>query len=344
MEKVHGDGHSHYGSGMAEVDRADERRLQRAVQAVLGDPARRWRCTDGTEVQIVASGMINPFEGPDFRDMAVLHDGLLHVGTGEFHRRASEWYRHGHDDDRRFENILMHVVMVDDGAVPAARWTLVLSPADVARGMAMLRRSEANGIVAVEELQHQALLRLLRLTAEADVHVRRTGRVEACVNMTNDWIERLARKRHRPIDTMMWDAFRRRFPESIMGRLIAGIDDVEAEQLLETIDAAEGQRIGIEGMAMRREIFVNAVLPVLCAVASDNHRIVLLQWYWTARSVHPYGALLRRYPAVPQSYVWQQQGILEYQRHHGTIVSTCADVVRQYGFDSTLRFLKMASG
>jgi hypothetical protein len=322
----------------------DERRLQRAVQAVLGDPAIRWRCTDGSNVQIVASGMINPFDGPDFRDMAILHDGVLHVGTGEFHRRASEWYRHGHDDDRRYEHIMMHIVMVDDCSVPAARWTLVLRPTDVARGMAMLRRNENVGEVPVEELQHQALLRLLRLTTEADVHVRRVGRMEACVNMTNDWIERLSRKRHRPIDGMMWDAFRRRFPQSIMGRLLVGIDDVEPERLLEAIDAAEAQRIGIEGQALRREIFVNAVLPVLCAVAADSHRVMLLQWYWTARSVHPYGALLRRYPSVPQSYVWQQQGIVEFQRQHGSAVSTCADVVRQYGFDSTLRFLKMASG
>jgi len=344
MQWQQGDEGVAYGSGLTEVDRVDERRLQRAVQAVLGDPSVRWRCTNGNEVQIVASGMINPFEGPDFRDMAVLHCGEVHVGTGEFHRRASEWYRHGHDNDRRYESTMMHLVMVNDCDVPAARWTLVLTPSDVAKGMAMLRRNESQGEVAVEELQHQALLRLLRQTAEADVHVRRTGRMEASINMTNDWIERLARKRHRPIDGMMWDAFRRKFPQSIMGRILVGIDDLEPERLLEAVDAAEAQRIGIEGQAMRREIFVNAVMPVLCAVATDQHRVVLLQWYWTARSVHPYGSLLRRYPAVPQSYVWQQQGILEYHRHHGAAVSTCADVVRQYGFDSTLRFLKMASG
>lgn len=326
------------------IDGVDERRLQRAVQVVFSEPGRVWTCTNADAIQIVASGMINPFDGPDFRDMAVLHKGTLFVGAAEFHRKASDWFRHGHAYDEQYASVLLHVVLAGDCVVPQARWTLVLTLEDIGRGLAALRTYDATTEVATDELQHHALLRLLRTTAEADIFVRRQGPVESCISLAGQWVERLSRKRHRPIEGVTWQVFRRRFPESGLGRLVAGLSGVTPTHLLEALDAAEVDRIGVEGTGLRRELLVNAVLPVLCAIASDNQRVVLLQWYWTARSVHRYGSLGRRYPGVPQLFIWQQQGLLEYQRHHGARVATCADVVRQYGLGSTLRFLEMASG
>ncbi len=41
----------------------------------------------------------------------------LHRGAVEIHRRASEWFEHGHDRDPAYENVVLHAVWADDGAV-----------------------------------------------------------------------------------------------------------------------------------------------------------------------------------------------------------------------------------
>ena len=325
-----------------------ERTLQRAVQAILADPERRWTCTDGSVIQVVAAGIINVHEGPDMHDMAILHDGVIYVGHAEVHRRASEWYDHEHSGDARYASLVLHVVLEADVHVTESRWTLVLDPRDVERGMrlAAARLAAARNRTAdlpVDELQQQALLRLLRMTAAASVHVRRLGAVAAARAMATAWIERMLRRRHRPVDAGRLGIMRSRLDASPMGLLIRQLDIIPSAELVASIDRAERQRIAYEGPSIRRELFVNAVLPVLCAIASDEQRVALFGWFWSADSVHPYGHLRRRFPALPQERVWQQQGMLEYLRTYGERTTVCADITRSYGVEHTMRFLRVAS-
>jgi hypothetical protein len=324
-------------------DDIPERVLQRAVHCMVGDPQRRWTCTNGAQLQIVAAGLVNPHEGPDFRDLAVLHDGLVIVGCGEFHRRASEWHAHAHDDDRRYQAVLVHFVLEDDVPVEGVRWTIVVDAETVGEGLRRWRSIESTPAdVPVDELQHHALLRLLRSTAEASVHVRRLGAPVATRMMATAWIERLLRKRHRPMDAGRLGILRSRLDASAMGMLVRQIPIIEVAELQAAIERAERMRIAQEGTAIRRELFVNAVLPVLCAMAADDQRVVLFTWYWSARAVHPYRHLRRRFPSIPQDYMWQQQGMLEFLRHHGERLSVCADITRTYGVENTVRFLRAA--
>lgn len=48
----------------------------------------------------------------------------------------------------------------------------------------------------------------------------------------------------------------------------------------------------------------------------------------------------RRFAGQPQDYVWEQQGMLEYLRHHGRRVSTCGEAIRAYGVSGALEFLR----
>lgn len=320
-----------------------ESTLQRAVQLMLSDPAVRWKCTNGDEIQIVAAGTLNVYDGPDFRDMAVLHLGTVHVGMAEFHRRSSDWYDHRHHADRRYARLLVHVVFYDDMPVPEARWTLVVDPARLRPHVRQLTEAASVDGPALDELQHHALLRLLRLTAEADVVVRRLGAMEAARCLTAAWLDRLHRRRRRPLESRAWDGIRERLGESALGRLLRDVGDLPPDALAAAMAEAERQRIAVEGDALRRELLVNVFLPVLCAIATDAQRIVLLQWYWSARSPHPYGNLSRKHPRLPQSYVWQQQGLLEYERYTAPRLTTCADIVRSYGLTGTLRFLEVAT-
>jgi hypothetical protein len=240
---------------------------------------------------------------------------------------------------------LVHVVLEDDVPVGTARWTVVMSAADMWRGIRL--RSEARVVpseLAVDEVQHFALLRLLRTSAEAHVHVRRVGTRRAIQAMAAQWIERLMAKRHRPIDDGWARAVIARLPASPLGRVADEFAHCAIDEILPAMAHAERERVASEGPAMRRELLVNVILPVCLSIAGAEQRIVLFQWYWSVRAVHPYAMLRRRYPTIPQEYVWQQQGMLEFHRDHHRYHTVCAEAIRAYGFGDTLEFLRVSEG
>ena len=71
--------------------------------------------TDGRQVEVVDPGMYNRTDsGPDFFNAKLKIDGMLWVGNVELHIRASDWYRHHHDRDEAYNNVVLHVVEVAD--------------------------------------------------------------------------------------------------------------------------------------------------------------------------------------------------------------------------------------
>lgn len=68
------------------------------------------RTTDGQTVEVIYPGRPAPGHGPDFRD-AVLKLGPRTIkGPVELHRVPSDWKAHGHDGDRAYDNVVLHVV------------------------------------------------------------------------------------------------------------------------------------------------------------------------------------------------------------------------------------------
>lgn len=83
---------------------------------------RLWRSedmvtNDGRPVRVLDPGLLNTDAGPDFFNAKVEIDGRLWVGNVEIHVRASDWRRHGHDQDRAYDNVILHVVSKDDAPV-----------------------------------------------------------------------------------------------------------------------------------------------------------------------------------------------------------------------------------
>lgn len=93
-----------------------ERALQYMWEYRLWDNAAPQLC-DGRPAQLLSPGRLNNNAGPDFTNARVRIDDTLWIGNVEVHLRASDWYRHGHQKDISYDNIILHVVSVDDARI-----------------------------------------------------------------------------------------------------------------------------------------------------------------------------------------------------------------------------------
>ena len=78
------------------------------------------RTADGLPLEIIDTGLHNHDAGPDFFNAKIKIDGQLWVGNVEIHDRSSDWYRHGHETDENYNNVVLHVVRMADCPVETA--------------------------------------------------------------------------------------------------------------------------------------------------------------------------------------------------------------------------------
>jgi len=96
-----------------------------------------------------------------------------------------------------------------------------------------------------------------------------------------------------------------------------------------------------EGAHLRRELILNCVLPLSLCLAGEEARISLFLWFWSTPALHPYGLLNRRFKELPQNFLWQQQGMLEYIREHGRKGNVVSEAIKEYGFGEILSFYRL---
>ncbi|HLW01648.1 MAG TPA: DUF2851 family protein [Ktedonobacterales bacterium] len=89
------------------------------------DIARRWgsgeligvplRTTSGERLTVLYPGRPGGGAGPDFRDAVIrLGDDRTLCGDVEVHLRGGDWRAHGHQDDPRYRQVILHVVLTND--------------------------------------------------------------------------------------------------------------------------------------------------------------------------------------------------------------------------------------
>jgi len=76
--------------------------------------------TNGESITIFEKGHHNTNAGPDFKEARVKIDGIEWSGAIEIHLKASDWYKHKHDTDPNYNNVILHVVWEADKAIKHA--------------------------------------------------------------------------------------------------------------------------------------------------------------------------------------------------------------------------------
>ncbi|ASZ11580.1 DUF2851 family protein [Chitinophaga pendula] len=72
--------------------------------------------TAGEPVDVLHPGVRNRDAGPDFTSARVRIGAALWAGQVELHMRTSDWYRHGHQYNRQYDSVVLHVVLEHDMA------------------------------------------------------------------------------------------------------------------------------------------------------------------------------------------------------------------------------------
>lgn len=206
---------------------------------------------------------------------------------------------------------------------------------------------ETNKII--EDLQHFALTRLLRKTADVQKLINKVGFEEALKQFIKDFLVRYDSKRRRPV-----------YNEAKLQSILDNINKSKSYiflqnlqsnnytsslnlKLIDDLQLLLKSKINEEGSSLRREIIVNCILPFAICLANEENRILIFHWYWSTPSLNQYGILKRKFNNISQTYLWQQQGMLEYLREFGNKKNVVSESIKNYGFAEVLSFYKSGS-
>ncbi len=77
------------------------------------------KLTNGCSLAVLDPGTVNTNAGPDFFNGSIRIDEQEWAGNIEIHINASHWYAHGHDTDKHYDSVILHVVW--DSDIPVLR-------------------------------------------------------------------------------------------------------------------------------------------------------------------------------------------------------------------------------
>jgi len=101
---------------------------------------------DGKPAEVIHVGQPNTDSGPDFFNARIRIGETTWAGNVEIHQKSSHWYRHHHNVDAAYDNVILHVVETFDLPVKVKNHelpTLVISyPSELLKNYEQLLKSE----------------------------------------------------------------------------------------------------------------------------------------------------------------------------------------------------------
>ncbi|MFH1052113.1 MAG: DUF2851 family protein [bacterium] len=316
--------------------------LQRAVHLLLSDPSVTRETLSGKRLQILSPGRINVYSGPDFRDSAILINGDIIIGDSEFHKKASDWFNHSHDTNPEYNSVILHIVLENDLKKQMPFETLIVSKVELMAKLSKVSETPLPDVDSLNDLQDYALIRLLKKTVDAKKVIDFSELGDAVRIITSRFMDRYNKRKHRPVykDTELKEIIVNMNDTGIYGFLDL-IQQQKPIPVLDLMPKLMKGKIASEGQNLRQEIILNCILPLALCLADEETRILLFHWYWSTPALNVYGVLTRRFKNLPQNFIWQQQGMLEYLKEYGNKRSVVSDAVRDYGFAEILNFYRV---
>ncbi len=75
------------------------------------------KTTANQTLKIIQTGKRNQNSGPDFFNAQIKIDGTVWAGNVEIHKKSSDWFLHNHNEDKAYDNVILHVVEENDKPV-----------------------------------------------------------------------------------------------------------------------------------------------------------------------------------------------------------------------------------
>lgn len=74
-------------------------------------PADSLVTSDGVKIEVIDPGTHNDNAGPDFFNSKIKAEGKVWAGNVEIHNSSGEWVQHGHDKDKSYNSVILHVAV-----------------------------------------------------------------------------------------------------------------------------------------------------------------------------------------------------------------------------------------
>jgi hypothetical protein len=316
--------------------------LQKEIHFHISEPSRIYKTLSGRRLQIISPGRINVHAGPDLSDIAILLDGYLIIGDAEIHIKSSDWINHNHDDDFTYKNVILHIVLENDKDLSEKFETLVFNYSELSKFKKITSSDRDSFSFSAEELQNLALHRLLRKTTEAKRLILEHGLKIAISMMVGNYIARYEQKKNRhKYNPERLATLVERVSTSYAWDLLTQLQSGSMVSIQDAMLRLVKKPLADEGAHLRRELILNSILPLALAIADDESRISLFVWYWSTPCLNIYGLLTRKFPDLPQNFLWQQQGMLEYIKQFGSQNNVASEALKEYGFAEILSFYRL---
>ncbi len=151
---------------------------------------------NGEHLEILNQGKHNSDSGPDFFNAKIKIEETIWVGNIEIHKKASDWHKHNHQNDKAYNNVILHVVENNDIAITRSNGktipTLVLNYPELLRNN-YRNLLDANTWIACEEQFHKIDPIVLQLGFNRLMIERLENKTEEILlrlqHNNNDWNE-----------------------------------------------------------------------------------------------------------------------------------------------------------